>query len=339
MDNVLAYHQQDCIQNITNLLNSTGADGINIDWEWNSPAPVTNPADGKPIEPEFENFMKNLYNRMKTVNPNQHLSFDTYSDLSDEGLYVNSNLSSYCDAVILMNYDLNTHYTGPNSPGPNSTYFDVADSISEAKKYFPSNEIILGLPFYSYDMVCSGSSPGVKVSSLTTVYIGDAITGAQTYGRIWDSNSQTPWYKYQVGNQWHQVWYDDNQSLGIKYAYAQSQGIAGISFWALGYEATYPQIWQQLFNGTSPPIVIQPPFAAFSASTTSGRAPLTVAFTDKSTGNIISWTWSFGDGTTSTAQSPKHTYNILGTYTAKLIVNGAGGTSTAQKTITVNHRR
>lgn len=48
------------------------------------------------------------------------------------------------------------------------------------------------------------------------------------------------------------------------------------------------------------------------------------AFTDQSTvssGNIVSWYWTFGDGNTSTAQSPGHTYALPGTYTVCLTVS------------------
>jgi PKD repeat protein len=70
------------------------------------------------------------------------------------------------------------------------------------------------------------------------------------------------------------------------------------------------------------------PVASFSASPTSGKAPLKVQFTDKSTGLPTSWKWSFGDGTYSTAKSPVHTYSKVGKYTVSLTVKNAKGSST-----------
>jgi len=74
------------------------------------------------------------------------------------------------------------------------------------------------------------------------------------------------------------------------------------------------------------------PAAAFSASPTSGNAPLKVQFTDKSTGSPASWTWSFGDGTTSTTKNPTHTYSKAGKYTVSLTVKNAAGSNTITKT-------
>jgi PKD repeat protein len=59
---------------------------------------------------------------------------------------------------------------------------------------------------------------------------------------------------------------------------------------------------------------IPAPAAEFFADVTTGDAPLTVFFTDLST-NATSWYWDFGDGNTSTDQSPSHTYSTPGTYT------------------------
>ena len=60
--------------------------------------------------------------------------------------------------------------------------------------------------------------------------------------------------------------------------------------------------------------------AAFTADPTTGEAPLTVNFTDESTGNIEEWMWDFGDGGTSMDQNPTHQYSEAGSYTVTLNV-------------------
>ena len=78
------------------------------------------------------------------------------------------------------------------------------------------------------------------------------------------------------------------------------------------------------------------PVASFTATPTSGTAPLNVSFTDTSTGSPTSWAWDFGDGGTSTAQNPTHSFAAAGTYTAKLTATNGAGSSSASTTITVN---
>ena len=73
--------------------------------------------------------------------------------------------------------------------------------------------------------------------------------------------------------------------------------------------------------------------AEFTATPTSGAAPLTANFTDTTFGTPTSWTWAFGDGTTSTLQNPSHTYSAPGKYTVSLTVrDAAGATSTKTRT-------
>lgn len=81
-----------------------------------------------------------------------------------------------------------------------------------------------------------------------------------------------------------------------------------------------------------------PPIADFTGSPTSGNAPLTVNFTDQSTGNPSSWSWDFGDGSISTQQNPTHIYNIAGDYTVTLTVSNNCGSDgeTKMNYITVN---
>lgn len=88
--------------------------------------------------------------------------------------------------------------------------------------------------------------------------------------------------------------------------------------------------------GTTPPPAPAPkPVASFTATPTSGTAPLNVAFKDTSTGSPTSWAWNFGDGTTATTQNPSHTY-AAGTFTAQLTATNSAGSTTASTVITVS---
>jgi PKD repeat protein len=82
-------------------------------------------------------------------------------------------------------------------------------------------------------------------------------------------------------------------------------------------------------------IILKAPVAAFAAHPTSGEAPLNVAFTDKSTGFITSYKWSFGDGTYSTEKNPVHTYKKAGKYTVSLTAKNARGSSTETMSVRV----
>lgn len=91
------------------------------------------------------------------------------------------------------------------------------------------------------------------------------------------------------------------------------------------------------------------PVAAFTVSPASGRAPLTVTFSNTTSdpdGNATSWAWNFGDGGTSTARNPgsrTFTHNVGSsdtftgaTYTVRLSVTDRfGNTTTADQVVTV----
>jgi PKD repeat protein len=73
--------------------------------------------------------------------------------------------------------------------------------------------------------------------------------------------------------------------------------------------------------------------ADFSASPTTGVAPLPVHFTDNSAGTITNWFWDLGDGTTTntTTASLDYTYNAGGAHAVSLTIFGPGGSSTTNQ--------
>ena len=74
------------------------------------------------------------------------------------------------------------------------------------------------------------------------------------------------------------------------------------------------------------------PVAAFSSSVSG----LTATFTSACGLSTTSWAWTFGDGTSSTATHPSHTYTTAGTYSVTLTATNAFGSTTIIRTVTVS---
>ena len=80
----------------------------------------------------------------------------------------------------------------------------------------------------------------------------------------------------------------------------------------------------------------KPPVANFSYSPLHPYDTQTITFADESTdvdGNVVNWTWNFGDGATSYEQNPSHKYADNGTYVVKLTVKDNDGASAAKQEI------
>lgn len=113
--------------------------------------------------------------------------------------------------------------------------------------------------------------------------------------------------------------------LGIYYmgVTAYDADLDGEDDWTDGNESWFSTL-EEVHIGTDPQ-------ASFSASPLSGEVPLTVGFTDTSTGDFDTWEWAFGDGGTSTDQHPTHEYTDSGVYTVTLTIDGPLGSTTETK--------
>ena len=82
-----------------------------------------------------------------------------------------------------------------------------------------------------------------------------------------------------------------------------------------------------------------PPSPVANATPSSGSAPLAVTFSSAGSadpeGSTLSYNWNFGDGTSSTAASPSHTYSTNGNYAAQLTISD-GTTSVSAASITIS---
>lgn len=231
IDSILANYSQTFANNVLSAIQNNDADGVCLDFEYPR---ATNNITSTSNTDLFETFLATLYNTLKTANPDYHISFCMGSNAAV--LYWrNADLSQYVDSVIYMGYDFSWMVTGANSPYP--TPNNIILGIEALQQYYPNDKIILALPFYGYDYTCDSNLKGATATNQVYIPMSTAIQNSTIYGRQWDSESNSPWYAYQDGEQWHQVWYDDLESLNIKIQYAIGQlGLSGVGYWAVGYE-------------------------------------------------------------------------------------------------------
>jgi PKD repeat protein len=81
------------------------------------------------------------------------------------------------------------------------------------------------------------------------------------------------------------------------------------------------------------------PVAIFTATPTSGTAPLVVTFDGSGSlgpNPLVTWDWTFGDGTTGTGMVTTHTYSTPGTYVASLVVTDILGLAGPSRSVQID---
>lgn len=168
-------------------------------------------------------------------------------------------LAAETDLLYAMVYDTRSQIFGRCIASANTPLSTAQRGISRYLDLgIPLNKLVLGLPWYGYSYPCENASSdtddfcriaevpfrGVNCSDAT----GSEITfasimayldnGTSTTGRRWDHATQSPYYNYRdpATGRLHQMWYDDPESLQMKYAFARAIGVRG----------TGPYRWDQL---------------------------------------------------------------------------------------------
>ena len=243
-------YRQNLINNLLSQVQAGNADGVNIDFESFPSSQRDN----------MVTFISDLTDTLHNAIPGSQVTIAMPPvDWSDAWDY--NALASISDGLFIMGY--NYHYsgsstTGPNSPlsGPGYTLtWTVLDYLN--KTNFQAGKLILGIPYYGFEWPSSSNAVGAATTGTGDPKFYSEIEGlAQSYGKIWHSTSQTPWYNYD-NNGWNQGWYDDSLSLALKYDFALFNDLKGIGIWALGYDDGRPELWELLhskFGDTAPPI-------------------------------------------------------------------------------------
>ena len=250
-----AQSRQNLITNLVNQVQLAGADGVTIDFEGV-------PGDQRA---NLTQFMTDLTRTFHEEIPGSFVTIFTPA-VDWRNAFDYYALANVTDGLIMQGYDY--HWSSAPNAGPVAPLtsgsvwgtYNVTWTVNDylQKTFHNTSKLILSVPFYGIEWPTADdqlNSPTTGVGS--AMIYPEAYSNAQNYGRLWDSHSQTPWYKYHSDNQWFQGWYDDSLSLSLKFDLVNERDLKGIAIWALTYDGQRTELQAAIssaFGSTAPPL-------------------------------------------------------------------------------------
>ena len=234
--------KQKLFLNLKNKVETYKLDGVNIDFE------EYYSADRGEL---LNKFMKQLTDSLHTAIPDCEVSFA--GPAVNWGGWKLTGLANACDYIFIMGYAFAGGWsdnTGSNAPLLGGTY-NITNTITkqyaDVVKTNPK-KLILGVPYYGNKWTTRSSTPhDSTISYGKTTRFRDDVTTSKTYGLLWENSEKTPWYRWKLSDTtWYQVWFDNDSSLGLKYDLAKANNLKGIGMWALGYDGSRTELWNEI---------------------------------------------------------------------------------------------
>lgn len=226
------------VNRVKGLIDQYNLDGVNIDFEG---------LDISDRGSRINDFMNELTETVHGLSPEKEVSFA--APAVNWGGWNFEGLAASCDYLFVMGYDFFGSWsstTGPTAPLTGGNY-NITNTIIVQYGSVVNNtpeKIILGVPYYGPHWTTENSTEGANVLAFqNAVRFRDAEGESQSHGLKWSSKYRNSWYSYLEGFTNHQVWFDNDSSLGLKYDLAISKNLKGVGMWALGYDGARKELW------------------------------------------------------------------------------------------------
>lgn len=238
------------IQQTLEIIELKNLDGVNIDFELaGTPEPITSK--------NFTLFIEEFFVALKTKNPDLTLSVDVFADaVSKVRIWDIPALADHVDYIIIMGYDFHrapSVRSGPVAPlrgSPSYWEYDITTALSDFSKAAPLDKLILGVPYYGYGWRTSSQNPYAPTypnsGELATFKRVQSLIAEKDPELSWDELALAPRLMYLENEEIHQIYYENEISLGLKYDLVNEGGLAGVALWAIGYDGQYPNLWNLL---------------------------------------------------------------------------------------------
>lgn len=219
-------------------------DGINVDFE----ALNTEAGEG------YIQFIREL--SLKCENNGIILSVDNYVPTEYTAFYNRREQANFADYIIMMGYD--EHYAGSEEGSVASIGF-VEKGIKDTLEEVPAEQLILAAPLYTrvWELIPKEATTDAEAASEDYVpyEVSSQAVGMEEAWRMVEVNGVEPVWSEEDGQYYaeyvnegatYQIWLEDASSLELKLQKAMDNGLAGVSFWKLGFEKA--SLWDTIIK-------------------------------------------------------------------------------------------
>jgi PKD repeat protein len=179
-------------------------------------------------------------------------------------------------------------------------------------------------------MNCNALRAGLRSAAIAAICLYALWTQSACLAAVitlaWDAGaSATAGYAVYCGETSRA--YSSRNDVGVTTTIKVDGLLEGMTYYCSVTAYDVSKVESNYSNEVSATIPYAAPTVAFNASPTTGTAPTGVTFSNTTTGEVTTWAWNFGDGTTGTEKSPTHVYSTPGDYWVTLTATGPGGTA------------
>ena len=225
--------------------------GIHLDFEVFEPVPLE-------VRDGFTAYVAALRRELDLRFPGKSLSIFTLAFDADD-VYNEGALGRLADYLVVQGYDYYSGGSDRAGPVGATTGWAPLDWETVVARFdgfgVPRRKVVMGVPLYGYEWPVVSDEAGaeargegrmVPYAAPGGVLPTDprAVDRVETHGLRRDEASGVPWYAFEGPDGWVQGWFDDPESLRLKYRFVLDQGLGGIAFFPLAYGTD--MVWEDV---------------------------------------------------------------------------------------------
>ncbi|GAA0330464.1 glycoside hydrolase family 18 protein [Bacillus carboniphilus] len=217
--------RRNLVASLLNFVRQRGYGGVSLDLEFIPPQ----------RRGDFISFLRELKIALGSLllHVNVHAKSEDLPTNRIVGGYDYRAIGQISDIVAVMTIDYG-YPTGP--PDPIAPIWWMNNVVRYATNLIDRRKLQIAFPLYGYDKrVIDNQTSARSVLGMQNLAISTSTTIQ------YDTNAESPWFRYWRGAEEHVVWFEDIRSYSVKYGLVDFYQLLGVTYWQLGLDA--PHNW------------------------------------------------------------------------------------------------